>query len=62
RTGRAMGLYTLAFSAAFVVGPVAGTAVFERFGPAALWYGIGGIGVVLWLGFSALSPAFRRPA
>jgi MFS family permease len=62
RTGRAMGLYTLAFSAAFVVGPVAGTAVYESFGAPALWYGIGCIGVVLWLAFSALAPAFRRPA
>lgn len=62
RTGHAMGLYTLAFSAAFVVGPVAGTTIYERFGASALWYGIGGIGVFLWLGFSALAPAFRRPA
>jgi predicted MFS family arabinose efflux permease len=54
-TGRYMGAYTLAFSAAFVVGPVAGTAVYQHLGPETLWHGIGATGLVLGFGFAALS-------
>ena len=54
-TGRYMGAYTLSFSAAFVAGPVVGTAVYQHLGPETLWYGIGVTGVVLALGFAALS-------
>ena len=60
QVGRYMGIYTLAFSAAFVVGPVAGTAVYEHFGPNALWFGVGGVGVFLGLGFTSLSKSLRR--
>lgn len=60
--GGYMGLYTLSFSAAQVVAPVAGTWVYERFGPDALWYGCGALGLPLALGFAALIPAWRRDA
>ncbi len=60
QVGRYMGIYTLAYSAAFVVGPVAGTAVYEHLGPDALWFGVGGIGVLLGFGFGSLS-SFLRP-
>jgi predicted MFS family arabinose efflux permease len=60
QTGRYMGIYTLAFSTAFVIGPVAGTAVYERLGPDALWFGIGAIGIFLCLAFSVLSQPLRR--
>jgi predicted MFS family arabinose efflux permease len=59
RTGRYMGIYTLAFSTAFVIGPVAGTAVYQHLGPDVLWFGIGGIGILLGIGFAALSKPLR---
>jgi hypothetical protein len=55
-----MGTYTLAFSTAFVAGPVIGTEVYERLGPDVLWFGIGAIGVVLGLGFASLAKPLRR--
>ena len=58
-TGRYMGAYTLAFSTAFVIGPIAGTAVYQHLGPEALWYGIGAVGVILGAGFAALSKPLR---
>jgi predicted MFS family arabinose efflux permease len=60
--GRYMGAYTLAFSTAFVIGPVAGTWVYQNVGPQYLWFGIGVAGVVLALAFAALSlPLRSRP-
>ena len=59
--GRYMGAYTVAFSLALVIAPVTGTAVYEHLGPSALWFGIGGIGLVLGAGFAALGPHFRAP-
>jgi len=53
--GQYMGLFTLSFSAAFVLATVAGTWVYQRLGPAPLWYGCGVLGVLLWGGFQALS-------
>jgi predicted MFS family arabinose efflux permease len=45
--GEYMGLYTTAFSIAFIIAPLSGTLVYEHFGPAMLWYGVGGLGFVL---------------
>ena len=60
--GRYMGVYTLAFSTAFVLGPVVGTAIYQAFGPQTLWYGTGAVGVVLAIAFAALSGPLRtRP-
>jgi MFS family permease len=53
--GRYMGAYSLAFSAAFVIGPVAGTAVYQNLGPRVLWLAIGTVGVALAFAFAALS-------
>ena len=53
--GRYMGVYTLAFSTAFVIGPIVGTAVYQNLGPRVLWLGIGAVGVVLGIAFAALS-------
>jgi MFS family permease len=66
RAGRAavgsyMGAYTLAFSTAFVIGPIAGTAIYQRLGAATLWFGIGAVGVILGLGFAALSRPLLAP-
>jgi predicted MFS family arabinose efflux permease len=59
--GRYMGAYSLAFSTAFVIGPIVGTATYERVSPEALWYGIGVIGIVLALAFAALSRPLSSP-
>jgi len=60
--GRYMGVYTLAFSTAFVLGPIVGTAIYQAFGPQTLWYGTGAVGVVLAIAFAALSGPLRtRP-
>jgi MFS family permease len=53
--GRYMGAYSLAFSTAFVIGPIVGTSIYQNFGPGPLWLGIGAIGVVLALAFASLS-------
>jgi len=58
--GRYMGMYTMAFSAAFVFAPACGMLVYERFGPNALWYGIGAMGPPLWIWAIALNRTFRR--
>jgi MFS family permease len=60
--GRYMGLFTAAFSAAFVVAPFTGAWVYERWGPQALWYGVGVMGLLMWAGFQALSMALARRA
>jgi MFS family permease len=57
--GRYMGAYTLAFSTAFVVGPIVGTAIYQNLGPRVLWLGIGAIGVALALAFTSLSRPLR---
>jgi predicted MFS family arabinose efflux permease len=58
--GRYMGLYTMSFSLAFVVAPIAGTRVLEHLGGAALWYGVGALGPLLGLGGLLLAPAFKQ--
>ncbi len=58
--GQYMGLYAMAYSVAFIVAPVAGTFVYERFGPTALWHGMGVVGLILGLCFVALSRFFHR--
>ena len=59
--GRYMGAYTLAFSTAFVIGPVAGTAVYQYVSPNALWYGIGVLGIIVGIGFASLSRPLSTP-
>jgi MFS family permease len=59
--GQYMGVYTLAFSTAFVIGPIVGTAIYQNLGPRLLWLGIGALGTVLALAFAALSRPLRNP-
>jgi MFS family permease len=60
--GRYMGMYTMAFSAAFVFAPITGTWVFEQYGGRALWFGVGALGIPLFLGSLALIGPFRKKA
>ena len=52
--GRHMGLLAVSFSLAFMIGPLAGAKIYERFSPQALWFGCGGLGILLILGFLIL--------
>ncbi len=54
-SGRYIGAYTLSFSCAFVLAPLVGTTVYQRFGPNVLWAAIGVAGLPLWAGFFALA-------
>jgi MFS family permease len=62
RRGIYMGVLTGAFSAAFILAPLAGTWIYESFGPETLWFGCGLVGALLWGGFRALSRALPARA
>jgi len=52
--GRTLGLASFAFNLAFIVGPVAGTAIYQSLGPTTLWLGCGLLGLsvcagLIWL-------------
>lgn len=59
KRGSYMGLYTVAFSVAFVIAPLGGTWVYERFGPEVLYFGLAGFGVLLFFASLALIAPFR---
>jgi MFS family permease len=52
--GRHMGWFGVSFSLAWMLGPLAGSAVYSRISPRALWFGCGALGIILALGFSML--------
>jgi predicted MFS family arabinose efflux permease len=52
--GSYMGLFSFAFSFSMVLAPAAGTAVYESFGPTALWFGCGAAGLLLFAAFAPL--------
>jgi predicted MFS family arabinose efflux permease len=54
RRGEYMGLYSMSFSVAFILGPWAGLMALDRFGPAALWTGALAIGVLSTFLFARL--------
>lgn len=58
-SGRYMGVFAATFSIAFIAAPALGTAVYERFGPAAVWAGAAAAGPLLAAGYLALAPRFR---
>jgi len=58
--GRYMGMITMAFSIAFMSAPLLGTRVYARFGPDALWYGAGALGIPLWIASVWLAKPLRR--
>lgn len=55
--GRHMGWFGVSFSLAWMLGPLAGSAVYSRVSPLALWLGCGGLGLLLALGFRWLAGA-----
>jgi predicted MFS family arabinose efflux permease len=59
--GRYMGLYTMAYSVAFIIAPATGTWVYDRLGPTALWYGVGLLGLPLLAGALALQRPLGSP-
>ena len=61
-SGRYLGAYSLSFSLAFVLAPAVGTAVYERFGPTALWAGVAATGVVLFAACARPRAAVSRRA
>lgn len=58
--GRYMGLFTFSFSLSMIIGPMVGTAVYDAYGPAALWYGCGVLGLLLTVAFSLLSSSLEN--
>jgi predicted MFS family arabinose efflux permease len=58
--GQYMGFYAMAYSVAFIVAPVTGTFIYDRLGPAALWHGIGIVGIALGASFVGLRRFFRQ--
>ena len=58
--GRYMGIFSFVFSLAFIIAPPAGTAVYQRFGGAALWFGCAATLFALAGAFSLLRPALDR--
>lgn len=55
RRGRYMGMFTLSFSAAFILAPLAGTWIYDTIGPRAVWLACGLAGLGLWAGLATLS-------
>jgi predicted MFS family arabinose efflux permease len=52
--GRYMGLFSFAFSLAFIVGPAAGASIYGRMGGNGLWLGCAGVAGLLAASFSVL--------
>jgi len=60
--GSYLGAYNFAYSIAFAAAPLLGTAIYQRYGPLAVFTGCGALGIVLWLGLRTLSPLLARSA
>jgi predicted MFS family arabinose efflux permease len=53
--GGYMGLISTAYSLSMILGPLAGTAVYGRYGPTVLWFGCGIAGFAVAVAFLSLS-------
>jgi hypothetical protein len=58
--GRYMGLNSLSFSLAFIVGPAVGTAIYDGLGADAVWYVCAATCVVIAVAFSVLRPHLEK--
>jgi len=52
--GRYLGLFHVSYGFAFLIGPVVGSFVYERFGPNTLWFGVGVVGVLLAIAYATM--------
>ena len=50
-----MAVFSLSFTLSSVIGPTLGTQVYDRWGGDWVWAGVGGLSLLLWLGFSAMA-------
>lgn len=60
--GEYMGLFQMAFSASFLVGPALGVFVLERFGPAALWGGCFAVALLSGVMLARVDPRYGKTA
>ncbi len=60
--GRYLGLFSFAFSLAMILAPAAGTGIYDRFGPSALWFGCGAVGILLFAAFALLKRSLTPKA
>jgi len=58
--GRYMGIFSFAFSLAFIIGPAVGASIYGCFGGGVLWFGCGGVAVVLAIAFSVLKRSLLK--
>lgn len=58
--GKYMGLFTFSFALSFVVGPIAGSWVYDSFGADTLWYISGVVGFFVFCGFYFIDIALKR--
>ncbi len=58
--GRFQGMFSLAFTVAFVIGPLLGMWVYGARSAEALWLAIGLLAVLLWLGFHVVHTALTK--
>jgi len=58
--GRYLGMNSFAFSLAFIVAPTAGTAIYDRLGPDAVWYVCAAVCAVITVAFSLLRPHLAK--
>jgi MFS family permease len=62
RRGEFMGLYSMAFSTAFIISPLLGMAIAEKFGFPVLWLGTTVLGIIAVLGFAYTKSILTKKA
>jgi len=60
RVGRYQGMFSLAFTIAFVIGPLLGTWIYGSWSGEMLWVAVGLLAVLIWLGFHAVQAALNK--
>ena len=58
--GKYMGIYTMAWGLGFVLGPPIGMWIYQHLGPDTLWFAVGVLGVLIWIGCEVLQRVLRR--
>ncbi len=60
--GQYMGLFSMSYSVAHIVGPVIGFKIAENWGFDTLWYILGGLSVAVYFGFMLMKKFEQKPA